>query len=138
MEDGVLYQMLRQLLYYSPTMLVEIVALVLALMWMRRAKKAAILTIVGVAISLVTFALYAFLFAMVIQRDREQGHDAMSLSTQFAIIGAMSSLGRATGLAFIVAAIFVGRRAKRDPDRDDYRETPVRPRHDVGPTSDRS
>lgn len=111
-----------QLLYQGPTLLVQAVAILLALMNMRRARGAAVLTVIGVTIMVVTAGISVLAFAQFLQARVDGDAGGRGADTMLQAAGVVGSIGRAIGLGLLVAAIFVGRRAKPETERDDYRE----------------
>jgi predicted membrane protein len=100
MNNSIVPYMITQLGYQAPGLLVYMVAFVLSLVFMRRALLPSILTLLGIAVLVITtFAL------MVIQAYLIQNNNPRWLTS----VGVGGNCIRAIGLSLLVAAIFVGR-----------------------------
>jgi hypothetical protein len=100
--------LLSQLGYQAPAMVVYLVAFILALVYMRRASTASILTLIGVSILVVAMIGVAGVQAWLI--DSRQPNDR-EFARRMGVVGVAGSCVRAIGLGLLVAAVFVGRRA---------------------------
>jgi hypothetical protein len=105
--------LLIQLSYAGPSLLVYLFAGFMAVTYMERARRPSVLTLIGIAISVLATLGTVIGQTLVIntQIDREQVSQVM----QF--IGAAGSILRAAGLGFFVAAIFSGRNSPPPEDR---------------------
>ncbi len=122
MNNSILQNMIMWLGYQVPELLVYMVAFVLSLVFMRRALLPSILTLLGIAVLVITtFA------AMVLQAYLIQYRNLGWMTT----VGIGSSCVRAIGLSLLVAAIFVGRRKTMvgpfDPRNAHARNAPTLP-----------
>ena len=104
MQTSVLFS---QLLSQVPSLLVYVGGIVLAAVWMRRAPTAATLTIIGLAIMLVSMLAFT-LFQNYVITSRAAG-SAVSIGQMLTWAGLASSILRAIGLALVVAAVFANR-----------------------------
>jgi hypothetical protein len=104
--------LLSQLGYQAPSLLVYLVAFILALVYMRRASIPCILTLVGVGILVITTLGMAVMQASLIDSRQVYGGDSERFARLMGSIGLAGSYVRAAGLLFLVAAIFVGRRSQ--------------------------
>ena len=104
--------LLSQLGYQAPSLLVYLVAFILALVYMRRASIPCILTLVGVGILVITTLGMAVIQAYLIESRQVYGGDSERFALLMGSIGLAGSYVRAAGLLFLVAAIFVGRRSQ--------------------------
>lgn len=109
-ETGTSY-LLSQLGYQAPSLLVYLVAFILALVYMSRASTPCILTLVGVGILVITTLGQAVVQASLMD-GRQSGRDTVDFARLMGIVGLAGSCVRAVGLGFLVAAIFVGRRSE--------------------------
>jgi hypothetical protein len=118
-EAGMAF-LLSQLVYFAPVLVVYLVALVLALVFLRRARGAAILTALGaivLAVSGVGVAVaQASLFEAQVAGDLAQADFARQMRT----LGIAGTCLHAVGLGLWVAAVFVGRpaRGRAEGDRE--------------------
>ena len=104
--------LLSQLGYQAPSLLVYLVAFILALVYMRRASIPCILTLVGIGILVITTLGMAVMQASLIDSRQVYGGDSERFARLMGSIGLAGSYVRAAGLLFLVAAIFVGRRSQ--------------------------
>ena len=88
----------------GPSLLVYLGAVVLACRNMNRATIPSVLTLVGVGILAATT-----IGASVVQAFLLESRPPADMARQWLIIGLVKSCGRAGGLGFLIAAIFVGR-----------------------------
>ncbi len=95
--------LISQLGYRAPSLIVYLVAVVLACVFMSRATVPSILTLVGAGIMGATAIGSAVLQAYLI------GEHSSGMPRFMPMIGVISSCISAVGLGFLVAAIFVGR-----------------------------
>jgi predicted membrane protein len=101
MNNSIVPYMITQLGYQVPALLVYMVAFVLSIVFMRRALLASILTLLGIAVLVITTFALLVAQAYLIQ-SRNQGW--------MTTVGIGGNCLRASGLSLLVAAIFVGRR----------------------------
>jgi hypothetical protein len=104
--------LLSQLGYQAPSLLVYLVAFILALVYMRRASIPCILTLVDVGILVITMLGMAVMQASLIDSRQVYGGDSERVARLMGSIALAGSYVRAAGLLFLVAAIFVGRRSQ--------------------------
>lgn len=112
-DGGSVSFLVSQLSSQGPVFLVYLAAIVLALMYMGRAKVPSILTLFGVVISVLTTIMSVAAHSYVISNRV----DGASLGNQMMLISVMGSIGRAVGIGFLVAAVFVGRNYVPPADR---------------------
>jgi hypothetical protein len=109
-EAGTLF-LLSQLGYQAPSLLVYLVAFILAVVYRGRASTASVLTLIGVAILVVTTIGVAVSQAWLVDTRQDAAYDQAEFARRMSVVGIAGSCGRAVGLGLLVAAIFVGRRA---------------------------
>ena len=100
MNNSVVPFMISQLGYHVPTLLVYMVAFVLSLVFMRRALLPSILTLLGIAVLVITTFAITVIQAYLIQNNNLRWLTA---------VGVGGSCIGAIGQSLLVAAIFVGR-----------------------------
>lgn len=103
--------LLQQLGYQVPTLLVCLAAFVLTLVFVRRAPVPSLLALAGVAVLAFTALGLAVVQAFLIDA-RGDGLNPETFAWRMRALGIGGSIARALGLAFLVAAVFVGRRAR--------------------------
>jgi len=103
--------LLTQLGYLVPTLLVFLIAFVLALVYMGRARTPTILTLSGVGVLAVAAIGVAVIQAWLVDSRQADGRSAAEFARLMGIVAIAGSVVRAVGLGLFVAAIFVGRRA---------------------------
>lgn len=103
--------LLQQLGYQVPTLVVCLVAFVLALVFVRRAMWPALLTMAGVAV-LVFAALGLAVIQAFLWDARADGLDQDKFAWRMRALAITGSVARALGLALLVAAVFVGRKPR--------------------------
>jgi hypothetical protein len=101
--DSAVQNMLRQLGYQSPTLIVLVVAAIVAFMYLGRAPLPSLLTLAGVAVLVLTTFGFAGLQTLLMQNRTP------SLGSQMQALAIASGCLRAVGTALLVGAIFVGR-----------------------------
>lgn len=99
--------LLNAVIAQGATLLVYLAGIVLAAMWWRRAPRAAMLTVVGLAVMLISS--FAAPFAQVYFINNASAVPGASLGQTMVWVAAASSLVRAVGLALLVGAVFVNR-----------------------------
>ena len=100
--------LISQIVYLAPTLLVYLAAFVLALVFMGRAPLPSALTLLGLAVLLLTTITMAVIPAYLIQSR------GANLAVTMSIVRFIGSCSHALGQSFLVAAIFVGRRSEND------------------------
>lgn len=100
---------ITQLLTQLPLFLVCILGVVLALVFWRRSRLASILVILGLLIHLVVVPVQVVLPQYLILLREDRNWTAENLSGILYASGMVTQLVRTLGLAFILAAVFVGR-----------------------------
>ena len=98
-----------QLLPQLPTLLIEVVAVILGFIYLKHHAKSAILLITGGTLMLLTSVGSSFAMAGVIAGQAGSA-PAEAFATQMMIVGIISGLSYAVALALFVAAAVVGRR----------------------------
>jgi hypothetical protein len=109
-EVGMNY-LFSQLGYHAPALLVYLIAFILALVFVGRAKMPCLLTFVGVGVLVATTLGVAVYQASLLDAIHTEGRDHAEFARRMPIVGVVGSCARAVGLGFLVAAIFVGRRS---------------------------
>lgn len=102
--------LLQQLAYQAPVLLVYLVGLALGLATLRRHLLASILTAVGNGLSLVITVVVAIVQACLFQARVDDDLPVERYAQLMSVVAITGSVGRAVGIALIVAAVFVGRR----------------------------
>ncbi len=103
---------LSQLGFQGPVLFVYLVAGYFSIMYMNRARRPAMLTLIGVIIHFATtFGVMAAQFYVLNNRNN------LSFPYLFQVINLVGSCMRAIGLGLLVAAIFVGRDHTPPSDR---------------------
>lgn len=116
----ILLPSLSNLLVQTPVLLVYLIAIVLAFMFWRRAPSTGILVLLGAGLLLFVGVLWPFAFQFLIVMREEWGWDHERFGIAIQGLGLVSNLARAVGVALLVAAAFVGRRASADgPSKPD-------------------
>jgi hypothetical protein len=114
-QSPALSHIISQLQFQAPVLVVYFVAIVLSIVFFRRAPLPALLTIAGI-LTLVTVSIaVAGIQGYVIQSQLTQGRTNADRAAQMNMIGLVGSFGRAFGAALLVAAIFVGRK-RHEPE----------------------
>ena len=104
MNNNGVAHLISQIGYQAPMLLVYFVAFVLALVFMGRASLPSILTLLGVAVLVLTTFSVTVIQAYLIQ------FRGGNFAQMFGIVSIAGSCARALGHSLLVAAIFVGRR----------------------------
>lgn len=107
--DGARF-LLTQLLALSPTLFVHLVAIVLGLVFLNRARLSAVLTLVAASFSLLTSITAMFLQSRLIAGVNEGALQHQDIDTSMRVIGISSSILHAVCMALFLTAIFVGRK----------------------------
>lgn len=115
---------MSQISYQAPTLLVCLVAFVLAVMNMSRAKVPCILALIGACLLVATAIGVAVIQGILIEGRANPGNNAIDTTRLMSIVGIVGSCLRAVSLGFWVAAIFAGRSSDAEqgyPDAAAYR-----------------
>jgi hypothetical protein len=105
--------LLSQLVYFAPVLVVYLVAIILALVYLGRARGPALLTLAGVGVQIVTTVGLTVARGVLIESQQAGDLAAGDFARQMRALGIAGSCAHAVGLGLLVAAIFVGRRAAR-------------------------
>jgi hypothetical protein len=97
----------QQFAYRLPSLLVYIVAFILAIVFWSRARTACMLTMLGVVISVAASIGSTVMQAIVMQSMQDGGN--MDTGRMMSAIGMTGTCAHSIGLMLFVAAIFVGR-----------------------------
>ena len=97
----------QQFAYRLPSLLVYIVAFILAIVFWRRARTACMLTMLGVVISVATSIGGSIMQAVLMQSAQQGG--ARDMASMMSALSMTTTCAHAIGLALFVGAIFVGR-----------------------------
>lgn len=112
MDDPLTSFLISQLAYASPTLIVTFAGLILALVFIRKQTASAILTILAVLAFWVTAVGTALAQTYLFRSRMQLGWSPARYGQMSSIIAVSGSLVRALGIALLLAAVFVGRRAK--------------------------
>ncbi|MGZ9272457.1 MAG: hypothetical protein ACXW6T_25315 [Candidatus Binatia bacterium] len=104
--------MLQQLAYATPSLIVYLVGMVLAVIFLRKYPGPALLTLLAAIILLVTTVGVAFGQAYLATQRLEYGWSAVQYSQRLYLVTIPGSILRALGAALLLAAVFVGRKSK--------------------------
>lgn len=111
-----LVTILQHLAIQAPFFLVYLIGIVVAVVQVRRHRKAATLALVALVVMLLT-GLAAGTVQGYLIADLSGGRSVTATSTLLAVTGWVTALVRAAALGLLIAAVFVGRRpAGTDPD----------------------
>jgi hypothetical protein len=103
--------LLSQLVFFAPVLVVYLVAIILALVYLGRARGPALLTLAGVGVLVVTLVGAAVAQAWLIESRQTDGLTVADFAGRMRTVGIGGTCFHAAGLGLLVAAIFVGRRA---------------------------
>src|SRR4051794_227235 len=115
-----------QLVYLAPVLVVYLVAIILALVYLGRARGPALLTLAGAGVQIVATVAVNLARGVLIESQQAGDLAPGDFARQMGALGIAGSCAHAVGLGLLVAAIFVGRRSARgraepfapvDPDR---------------------
>jgi hypothetical protein len=107
---------LQQIAPQAPLLVVYLLGMVLAVVFWTRCPGAAIVTVLGCGVLVVTTLVMAFVQASMIERQRSGAMTGEQFAAAMRAVGFVGSAGRALGLGVIVAAVFMGRaRAPQQP-----------------------
>jgi hypothetical protein len=121
MGQAALGDLLRQLMYQSPQLLVCLIGFVLGLVYMSRHRSASLLAIWGTVLMMVTTLVAAAVHAYLLDRFLDEHWPADRYAMLSGVVAIVGSVLRGIGLALIVAAVFVGRRPAPPPEQPRYR-----------------
>jgi len=110
--DNFFIQFLTQLLGQAPVLLVYLVGMVLALVFWRRCPRPAMLTLIGMALLLVTTLVQSFLFIYLVWARDDFGWSQERLGWMLSANGLMGSVIRAAAFALVLTAVFMGRKER--------------------------
>ena len=114
MDNPALSFLLRSIGFQTPQLLVYLIGLILAAVFIRRCQTAAILTLVAMAVLLVATLGHAAALAYLIQANGEGNMEGGTHLLLVSIVNIARGLAAALGLAFLVSAVFVGRKPVLD------------------------
>ena len=112
MSDQTNSILIQQLTYAAPTLLVTFVGLVLALVFIKKHTGSAILTILAILAFWIAIGGTAVAQVLVFRSQVEYGWTTLQVSQTMSIVSMSTSIVRALGLALLLTAVFVGRKAK--------------------------
>lgn len=101
--------MLQQLLFQAPMLLVYLVGFVLAMVYLKKARVPAILTMLATGALLLVAVATAAAQSYLIGSQMAAGGSAAQIGRWMAIMGISASVIRAVAMALLVAAVFTGR-----------------------------
>jgi hypothetical protein len=114
-EDSLVIMVLMQLLGQTPTLLVYIAGLILAMFFWQRSPTVCALTAAGMALMLLV-SVGATVFQMYLFRSRiDNDWSAAEFGRFWTIFSITSNTLHAFGLGLVLAAVFVGRSRRAQP-----------------------
>jgi hypothetical protein len=103
---------LSQLGYQAPVLLVCLAGIIMAAVYLPRARTPALLTLAGSSLWLVASLASTALNAYLLRMRIENSGSASSLAPWYTVVGVAGSVSHAVALGLIVAAVFAGRPAR--------------------------
>jgi hypothetical protein len=103
-------QSLYPIVYMSPVWLVHLAAIVLAIVFWKRAKMASLLTILGAVLSVTNSIGFLLMQSFLAQSAQATGRSAMEMGRAFGALGMINTCVTSIALGLYVAAVFAGRR----------------------------
>ena len=110
--DNFFIQFLTQLLGQAPILLVYLVGMVVALVFWRRCPRPAMLTLIGMALLLVTTLVQSFLFIYFHWARDDFGWSHERLGWMLSANGLVGSVFRAAAFGLVLTAVFIGRKER--------------------------
>jgi hypothetical protein len=101
--------LLGQLAYQSPTLLVYLAGVLLAILFMPRHRNASILTLLGFGLLLATAIAGIGLQSYIVQQHTDGVMKVEQFAQLSASLGICTNVLRAAGMAMVLAAVFAGR-----------------------------
>lgn len=123
MQDAGMSYLAVQLGYQLPALLTYLVGGALAVAFMGRARVPSLLALAGSGVLLVSTIAAAAFQAYLIHLQQVGGHDDATRQLM-QVVAIAASCVRASGLALLVAAIFVGRAAATPTEHDVFDRNP--------------
>ena len=112
MMDNIFIPFLAQLLGQAPVLLVYLAGMVLALVFWRRCPRPAMLTLIGMALFLVTTLVQSFLFIYLVRARDDFGWSHEMLGWIVSASGLIGSVIRAAAFGLMLTAVFIGRKER--------------------------
>jgi hypothetical protein len=109
MDEAAMSYLWQQLAYQVPVLLVYLIGFVLALLFFGRQPTAALLTLIGTGLLVLVTVAVVVVQAFLVQQRMEENWSVERFARLMSTVGLAGSIGRAIGLALVVAAVFVGR-----------------------------
>lgn len=107
-------QVLSQLAIQSPVLLVHLAGVVVAFACWQRMPTTSLLVLMGAGIMLATSIARVFLYQYLSHSTAQAAQDMQQRVLMFTMVGLLTSIVYAGGLALLVAAAFVGRRQRAE------------------------
>ena len=104
--------MIQQLAYAVPTLIVYLVGMVLAVIFVRKYPRPALLTLFATIILLVTTVGITFAQGYLSTLRLEYGWSQIQYGQRLSLVSIPGSILRGLGTALLLAAVFVGRKSK--------------------------
>jgi hypothetical protein len=117
MNDPTLSYILSHLTASAPGLLVVFLGMVVSLFFLRRCPLPALLTVLACGVFLATGLAMIFIQAWLFNQQQEAGWDAAETARLMSSIGIGGNVLRATALALLILAVFVGRTAPASGER---------------------
>jgi hypothetical protein len=121
--ENLLVSFLGQLAVQAPSLLAYLVGIILALVFWRRCPGPSLLTLLALALLLVTSLVQTFLLLYLFRARADFGWDEARVGWMLSASALVGSVIRAAALGLLLAAVFLGRRgtprtgpASRQPD----------------------
>jgi hypothetical protein len=108
--DDIFIPFLIQLLGQAPVLLAYLVGLVLALVFYQRCPRPALLTLIALALLLVTTLVQSFLFIYSVRARDDFGWNDEQFGWWLSATGLMGSVIRAAAFGLMLTAVFIGRK----------------------------
>ena len=113
MGDVATSQLLQQLPYHVPHLLLYLVGLALAFVTYRKHRLPSLLVLIAMVFLIVVTIAFALIQAQLFQKRFEEDWNPAQFARALTIVGIASSICRAIGVALILTAVFVGRRPSK-------------------------
>ncbi len=108
MTNSSVLNLVRQMAFQLPAMIAFLVGIVLAFVYMRRARRACIFALAGFGIQLISGLVYPFIMFFALEKMRFGG-SATGYGMIMTVVGVVFSVVHAVALGLIIAAVFSGR-----------------------------
>jgi hypothetical protein len=112
MNDSTTSQLLHQLVFAAPMLIVTFVGLVLALIFIRKNSVPAVLTILAILAFWLAGGGIAIAQTYLFRMRLEHGWTNLQYSQIMSLVSMSTSIVRALAIALLLAAVFVGRKGR--------------------------